>query len=57
MQEARADAALELAFTVTDSLEYVRTTVEVANLKLDNVAHILLSFWGININFIPRSPI
>jgi methylmalonyl-CoA mutase len=30
MQEAGADAALELAFTIADGLEYIRTTVDVA---------------------------
>ena len=36
-QEADAAAALELAFTIADGLEYVRNAVEVANLKVDDV--------------------
>ena len=51
MQEAGADAALELAFTISDGLEYVRTSVEVANLKVDDVVPILSFFWGIGMNF------
>ena len=50
MQDAGANAALELAFTIADGLEYVRTAVEVTNLKVNNVAPILLFFWGIGIN-------
>ena len=57
MQEAGADAALELAFTIEDGLEYVRTSVEVANLKVDDVAPRLSFFWVIRVNFIPKSPI
>ena len=51
MQEARADAALELAFAIADGLEYVRTTVEVSNLKVEDVATRLLFFWGIGMDF------
>ena len=51
MQEDGADAALELAFTIADGLECVRTAVEVANMKVDDVAPILLFFWGIGMNF------
>ena len=51
MQEDGADAALELALTIADGLEYVRTAVEVANLKVENIAPILLFFWGIGKNF------
>ena len=42
---------MELVFTIVDGLEYLRTAVEVANLKLDNVAPRLLFFWGIEMNF------
>ena len=51
IQEAGANAALELEFTIADGQEYVRTAVEVANLKVDNVAPRLLFFWGIGMNF------
>ena len=51
IQEAGANAALELSFTIADELEYVRTTVEVANLKADNVAPRLSFFWGIGMIF------
>ena len=51
IQEAGANAALELEFTIADGLEYVRTAVEVANLKVDNVAPRLSFFWGIGVDF------
>ena len=44
MQEAGANAVLELAFTIADGLEYVRTAVETVNLKVDDVAPRLLFF-------------
>ena len=51
MQEAGADAALEMAFTIADGLEYIRTAVEVAGLDVDDVAPRLSFFWGIGMNF------
>ena len=51
MQEAGADAALEMAFTIADGLEYIRTAVEVADLDVDAVAPRLSFFWGIGMNF------
>jgi len=51
MQEAGADAALELAFTVADGLEYLKTAVEVADLEVDTVAPRLSFFWGIGLNY------
>ena len=51
MQEAGADAALEMAFTIADGLEYLRTAVEVANLDVDAVAPRLSFFWGIGLNY------
>jgi len=51
MQEAGADAALEMAFTIADGLEYIRTAVEVAELDVDSVAPRLSFFWGIGMNF------
>jgi methylmalonyl-CoA mutase len=51
MQEAGADAALEMAFTIADGLEYIRTAVDVAKLDVDDVAPRLSFFWGIGLNF------
>ena len=51
MQEAGADAALEMAFTIADGLEYIRTAVDVAGLDVDDVAPRLSFFWGIGMNF------
>jgi methylmalonyl-CoA mutase len=51
MQEAGADAALEMAFTIADGLEYIRTAVDVAGLNVDDVAPRLSFFWGIGMNF------
>lgn len=51
MQEAGADAALEMAFTIADGLEYIRTAVEVAGLEVDDVAPRLSFFWGISEHF------
>jgi methylmalonyl-CoA mutase len=51
MQEAGADAAIEMAFTIADGLEYIRTAVEVAKLDVDAVAPRLSFFWGIGLNF------
>ena len=41
MQEDGADDDLESAFNIAYGLEYVRTAVEVVNLKVDDVAPIL----------------
>jgi len=51
MQEAGADAAIEMAFTIADGLEYIRTAVDVAKLDVDDVAPRLSFFWGIGLNF------
>jgi len=51
MQEAGADAALEMAFTIADGLEYIRTAVEVAGLDVEDVAPRLSFFWGISEHF------
>jgi methylmalonyl-CoA mutase len=51
MQEAGADAATELAFTIADGLEYLRTAVSVAGLNVDHVAPRLSFFWGIGMNY------
>lgn len=51
MQEAGADAVLEMAYTLADGLEYIRTAVNVAGLKVDDVAPRLSFFWGVGMNF------
>ena len=51
MQEAGADAALELGFTLADGLEYLRVAVEQANLDVDDIAPRLSFFWGIGMNY------
>jgi methylmalonyl-CoA mutase len=50
MQEAGADAALELGFTIADGIEYVRTAVN-AGLSVDAVAPRLSFFFAIGTNF------
>lgn len=50
IQEAGADGALELAFTIADGLEYIRCA-ESRGLTVDNVAPRLSFFFGIGMNF------
>ncbi|XP_044275137.1 methylmalonyl-CoA mutase, mitochondrial [Varanus komodoensis] len=50
MQEAGADAILELAYTIADGLEYCRTGLR-AGLTIDEFAPRLSFFWGIGMNF------
>jgi len=50
IQEAGADAALELGLTIADGLEYVRTAVT-AGLSVDDIAPRLSFFWGIGMSF------
>jgi methylmalonyl-CoA mutase len=50
MQEAGATPELELAYTIADGLDYVRTGVE-AGLAIDDFAPRLSFFWGIGMNF------
>ncbi len=50
IQEAGADAALELAYTLADGLEYIRTALN-AGLGIDDFAPRLSFFWGISMNF------
>ena len=50
IQEAGADAALELAYTLADGKEYIRTALS-AGLKIDDFAPRLSFFWGIGMNF------
>lgn len=49
MQEAGATADLELAYTLADGLEYLRTGIE-AGLDIDNFAPRLSFFWAIGMN-------
>lgn len=49
MQEAGATADIELAYTLADGLEYLRTGVE-AGLEIDAFAPRLSFFWGIGMN-------
>ncbi len=51
MQEAGATAALELAFTLADGLEYVKTASD-AGLDVDAFAPRLSFFFGIGMNFL-----
>ena len=50
MQEAGASADLELAYTLADGLEYVRTGLR-AGLDIDAFAPRLSFFWAIGMNF------
>ncbi len=50
IQEAGANAALELAYTLADGKEYIRTAVK-AGLNIDEFAPRLSFFWGVGMNF------
>jgi methylmalonyl-CoA mutase len=50
IQEAGADAALELAYTLADGKEYIRTAIA-AGLDIDQFAPRLSFFWGVGMNF------
>jgi len=50
MQEAGANQALELAFTLADGKEYVKTAIE-SGLDVDEFAGRLSFFWAIGMNF------
>ena len=50
MQEAGANAALEMAYTLADGKEYIRTAIA-AGLNIDDFAPRLSFFWGIGMNF------
>jgi len=50
IQEAGADAALELAYTLSDGLEYIRAAIA-AGLGIDDFGPRLSFFWGIGMNF------
>lgn len=50
MHEAGAPAHLELAYTLADGLEYIRTGIN-AGINIDDFAPRLSFFWGIGMNF------
>ena len=50
IQEAGANAALELAYTLADGKEYIQTAIT-AGLQIDDFAPRLSFFWGIGMNF------
>ncbi|KAF1760568.1 hypothetical protein GCK72_008817 [Caenorhabditis remanei] len=50
MQEAGADAVLEMAFTIADGIQYCETGIN-AGLTIDAFAPRLSFFWGISMNF------
>jgi methylmalonyl-CoA mutase len=50
MHEAGATAAIELAYTLADGLEYIRTGLK-AGLTIDEFAPRLSFFWAIGMNF------
>ncbi|WP_318311312.1 methylmalonyl-CoA mutase [Flagellimonas crocea] len=49
MHEAGAPASMELAYTLADGVEYMRTGIK-AGLKIDEFAPRLSFFWGIGMN-------
>jgi methylmalonyl-CoA mutase len=50
MHEAGATSSLELAYTLADGIEYVRTGIK-AGLKIDDFAPRLSFFWAIGMNY------
>jgi len=50
IQEAGANATLEMAFTIADGIEYCRTGIK-AGLDIDSFAPRLSFFWGVGMNF------
>lgn len=50
MHEAGAPADMELAYTLADGLEYIRTGIS-AGIAIDDFAPRLSFFWGIGMNF------
>lgn len=50
IQEAGADAALELAYTLADGKEYIETAIQ-AGMEIDQFAPRLSFFFGIGMNF------
>ncbi len=50
MQEAGAPADLEMAYTLADGLEYVRTGIN-AGIDIDSFAPRISFFWGVGMNY------
>ncbi len=50
MQEAGATAAIELAYTLADGMEYIKAGID-AGLKIDDFAPRLSFFWGIGMHY------
>ena len=50
MQEAGATADIELAYTLADGLQYIKTGID-AGLAIDDFAPRISFFWGIGMNF------
>ena len=50
MQEAGATADIELAYTIADGLEYIKTGIN-SGLNIDDFAPRLSFFWGIGMNY------
>ncbi|MBM3454580.1 MAG: methylmalonyl-CoA mutase [Bacteroidetes bacterium] len=50
MQEAGATAVIELAYTLSNGLEYIRTGLS-AGLEIDDFAPRISFFWGIGMNY------
>ena len=55
MQEAGANQALELAFTLADGKEYVKTAIA-KGMDVDDFAGRLSFFWAIGMNFTWKWP-
>jgi len=51
MHEAGAPADLELAYTLSNGVEYIKAGIE-AGLNIDNVASRISCFWGLGMNFL-----
>ncbi|KAL3320343.1 hypothetical protein Ciccas_000983 [Cichlidogyrus casuarinus] len=51
IQEAGANAVLEMAYTIADGIDYCRLGVDDAGLDIDAFAPRLSFFWGIGMNF------
>ncbi|OMH84612.1 Methylmalonyl-CoA mutase, mitochondrial [Zancudomyces culisetae] len=50
LQEAGANAVLELAYTIANGIEYIRTGIK-SGMKVDEFAPRLSFFWGVGMNF------
>jgi methylmalonyl-CoA mutase len=51
MQEAGANAEIELAYTLADGIEYIKTGLS-SGLKIDDFAPRISFFWGIGMDFV-----